>query len=276
MSADLLLRPVPIPVRQVTASRVRTGAWRMLRGSLAIGLFLLLWETAPRLGLVDRTFLPPVSGVARAWWGLVQDGSLWTNTRASLYRAGAGFSLALLIAVPLGLLLGWYRPIATVLSPLLELFRNTAALALLPVFVLVLGIGETSKVAIVTYSCLWPVLLNTIAGVKGVDPLLVRAARSMGLSPLRLFQKVVLPGAVPTIFTGVRLAGAYSMLVLLAAELVGAKAGLGYLITADQSSFLIPQMYAGIVTISLLGMAINIALQLLERRATRWRVDAQS
>jgi NitT/TauT family transport system permease protein len=112
--------------------------------------------------------------------------------------------------------------------------------------------------------------------VKGVDPLLVRAARSMGLSPLRLFQKVVLPGAVPTIFTGVRLAGAYSMLVLLAAELVGAKAGLGYLITADQSSFLIPQMYAGIVTISLLGLTINVALQLLERRATRWRVDARS
>ena len=273
MSADLLLRPATVPVRTV---HVRTSAWRALRGSLAIGLFLLLWETAPRLGLVDRTFLPPVSEVATAWWGLVQDGSLWTNTRASLYRAAAGFSLALLIAVPLGLLLGWYRPLATVLSPLLELFRNTAALALLPVFVLVLGIGETSKVAIVTYSCLWPVLLNTIAGVKGVDPLLVRAARSMGLSPLRLFQKVVLPGAVPTIFTGVRLAGAYSMLVLLAAELVGAKAGLGYLITADQSSFLIPQMYAGIVTISLLGMAINVALQLLERRATRWRVDAHS
>jgi NitT/TauT family transport system permease protein len=250
--------------------------WRVVRGSLAIAAFLLLWEAAPRLGLVDRTFLPPVSEVARAWWGLLRDGSLWTNTRASLYRAAGGFSLALVLAVPLGLLLGWYRPLATALSPLLELFRNTAALALLPVFVLVLGIGETSKVAIVTYSCLWPVLLNTIAGVKGVDPLLVKAARSMGLSPLRLFQKVVLPGAVPTIFTGVRLAGAYSMLVLLAAELVGAKAGLGYLITADQSSFLIPQMYAGIVTISLLGMAINVALQLLERRATRWRVAAQS
>lgn len=274
MSADLLLRPthVTTPVRR----RLRGVAWGVLRSSVAIALFLAVWEGAPRVGVVDRTFLPPISEVVQAWWGLVQDGSLWANTRASLLRAGLGFSLALLIAVPLGLVLGWYRPVATLLTPLLELFRNTAALALLPVFVLVLGIGETSKVAIVTYACLWPVLLNTIAGVKGVDPLLVRAARSMGLSSLRLFQKVVLPGAVPTIATGVRLAGAYSMLVLLAAELVGAKAGLGYLITATQSSFLIPQMYAGIVTISLLGMAINLALQLLERRTTRWRVDARS
>jgi NitT/TauT family transport system permease protein len=255
---------------------VRRTVTQVLRGSVAIALFLVLWQAAPALGLVDRTFLPPFTEVAHAWWGLVQDGSLWANTRASLQRAALGFGLAVVIAVPLGLVLGWYRPVARLVNPLLEVFRNTAALALLPVFVLVLGIGETSKVAIVAYSCVWPVLLNTIAGVKGVDPLLVRAARSMGLRPLRLFQKVVLPGAVPTIFIGVRLAGAYSMLVLLAAELVGAKAGLGYLITSAQSSFLIPEMYAGIVTISLLGLAINGALQLLERRATRWRVDARS
>jgi NitT/TauT family transport system permease protein len=244
--------------------------------TLAIALFLALWEIAPRAGLVDRTFLPPFSEVVRAWVALAQDGSLLDNTRASLSRAVLGFGLALAIAIPLGLVLGWYRPVANLLNPLLEVFRNTAALALLPVFVLILGIGETSKVAIVTYSCLWPVLLNTIAGVKGVDPLLVRSARSMGLSSPRLFQKVVLPGAVPTIFTGVRLAGAYSILVLLAAELVGAKAGLGYLITASQSSFRIPEMYAAIVTISLLGLVINQALLLLERRATRWRVDARS
>ena len=100
------------------------------------------------------------------------------------------------------------------------------------------------------YACSWPILLNTIAGVRTVDPLLIRSARSMGLSTLRLFQKVILPAAVPTIFTGVRLAGAYSILVLVAAEMVGAKAGLGYLINSAQYNFAIPDMYAGIITIS--------------------------
>ncbi|MCW2620532.1 MAG: Nitrate/sulfonate/bicarbonate transporter permease, permease protein [Frankiales bacterium] len=277
MPADLLVRPAATaPPAPAHAWRVLWLTGRLLRATVAIALFLALWEIAPRVGLADRTFLPPFSEVAQAWWGLVQDGSLRDNTEASLKRALGGFVLAVLIAVPLGLALGWYRPLAEVLNPLLEVFRNTAALALLPVFVLVLGIGETSKIAIVTYSCVWPVLLNTMAGVQGVDPLLVRSARSMGLSAPQLFRKVVLPGAVPTIFTGVRLAGAFSILVLLAAELVGAKAGLGYLITASQSSFQIPDMYAAIVTISLLGLVLNQALLLLERRATRWRVDARS
>lgn len=274
MSADLLVRARPVAPAPVAATL--RGVGRVLRATIAIAVFLVLWEIAPRTGLADPTFLPPFSEVAQAWWALARDGSLWDNTQASLVRALAGFGLAVTIAVPLGLLLGWYRSVGQVLNPLLEVFRNTAALALLPVFVLILGIGETSKIAVVTYSCVWPVLLNTIAGVKGVDPLLVRSARSMGLSAPQLFRKVVLPGAVPTIFTGIRLAGAFSILVLLAAELVGAKAGLGYLITASQSSFQIPDMYAGILTISLLGLVINQALLLLERRATRWRVDSRS
>ncbi len=113
---------------------------------------------------------------------------------------------------------------------MLEIFRNTAALALLPVFVLILGIGETSKIAIVAYACFFPVLLNTISGVASVDPQLLRTARVLGLSPVATFRKVVLPAAVPTIFTGIRIAGASAMLVLIAAEMIGATAGLGYLI----------------------------------------------
>jgi NitT/TauT family transport system permease protein len=175
------------------------------------------------------------------------------------------------IAVPLGLLLGWYRPVSELLTPVLELARNTAPLALMPVFVLILGLGETSKITIILYSCTWPILLNTISGVRTVDPLLIKSARSLGLSSPRLFQKVILPAAVPTIFTGIRLAGTYSILILIAAEMVGAKAGLGYLINYSQFNFQIPQMYAGIVTISLIGLFINLGLQALERRFSRWR-----
>nr|WP_106982994.1 ABC transporter permease [Streptomyces sp. NRRL S-237] len=252
------------------------GRWlraTVLRSAALVAL-LVLWETAPRLGLVDATFLPPVSEVATAWWDLLGNGQLGQHTRASLARSFGGFAIAVVVAVPLGLLIGWYRPVAAFLGPLLEVFRNTAALALLPVFVLLLGIGETSKVSIVVYACLWPVLLNTISAVGNADPTLVRLARSMDLSTPRLFQKVILPSSVPAIFTGIRLAGAVSILVLVAAEMIGAKAGLGYLINASQYNFAIPQMYAGIITISAVGVAFNQLLVTIERRLSTWRVPA--
>ena len=241
--------------------------------TVAIAALAAVWEAVPRLDLVDATFLPPLSEVLKAWWALLVSGQLGQHVEASLVRSLSGFGLAVAVAVPLGLLIGWYRRLAMVLNPLLELFRNTAALALLPVFVLVLGLGETSKVAIILYGCAWPILLNTISGVRTVDPLLVKSARSLGLPPLRLFQKVVLPAAVPTIFTGIRLAGAYSILILIAAELVGAKAGLGYLITSAQFNFDVPDMYAGIITVSAIGLAINQLLVAVERRFSTWRTS---
>ncbi|MET8231244.1 ABC transporter permease [Micromonospora sp. NPDC005298] len=258
------------------AARLLGVGGKVLHRTAAIVALAAIWEGAPRLGLVDRVFLPPLSEVLVAWWELLRSGQLAEHVGASLTRSLAGLGLAVLTAIPLGLLIGWYRPLAELLSPLLEVFRNTAALALLPVFVLILGLGETSKIALVLYACSWPILLNTIAGVKGVDPLLIRSARSMGLDHLRLFQKVILPAAVPTIFTGVRLAGAYSILVLVAAEMVGAKAGLGYLVNYAQYNFAIPDMYSGIITISAIGLVVNQLLVALERRFSTWRVDVSA
>ncbi|MFI2457856.1 ABC transporter permease [Streptomyces sp. NPDC019539] len=264
-------------VRRTVLRTVRRLPYLLLKGatkSAAIVALLLLWEIAPRAGLVDRTFLPPFSEVADAWWGLAADGQLADNARASLARSFSGFGIAVAVAVPLGLLIGWYRPIADLLGPLLEVFRNTAALALLPVFVLLLGIGETSKISIVVYACTWPILLNTISAVRHVDPTLLKLAKSMDLSAPRLFQKVILPASVPVMFTGIRLAGAVSILVLVAAEMIGAKAGLGYLINASQYNFAIPQMYAGIITISAIGVLFNQFLVTVERRLSSWRVPA--
>ncbi|MBP1781798.1 ABC transporter permease [Micromonospora chalcea] len=270
-------RPVAAPPAPAVAPR-RPGrllglGGRALHRSAALLALAAIWETAPRAGLVDRVFLPPLSEVLAAWWELLRTGQLADHVGASLTRSLTGLALAVVTAIPLGLLIGWYRPLADLLSPLLEVFRNTAALALLPVFVLILGLGETSKIALVVYACSWPILLNTVAGVKGVDPLLIRSARSMGLNHLRLFQKVILPAAVPTVFTGVRLAGAYSILVLVAAEMVGAKAGLGYLVNYAQYNFAIPDMYAGIITISAIGLVVNQLLVAGERRFSTWRVD---
>jgi NitT/TauT family transport system permease protein len=257
-----------------TAPRRRAGwtvASRVARRSVAVVAFLALWEIVPRIGLVEATWLPPLSTVLDGWWGLARSGDLTENVVVSLQRSLGGFAISIVVAVPLGLLIAWYRPLADMLDPLLEVFRNTAPLALLPVFTLILGIGETSKVSLIVYGCVWPILLNTIGGVRGVDPLLIKSARSVGLSSPRLFQKVILPAALPTIFTGIRLAGAASILMLIAAEMVGAKAGLGYLINTTQVNFEIPQMYAGILTVSVIGVLFNHILVRLERRLSRWR-----
>lgn len=268
--------PVVSPARREPLHRIAGVGSAVGRRTIAVIVFLAVWEAAPRAGLVDRTFLPPVSDVIPALWELARNGQLWSNTQASLARSLSGFALAIGVAVPLGLLVGWYRPLADLLNPLLELFRNTAAIALLPVFILILGIGETSKIAIVVYACVWPILLNTINAVRTVDRTLVKSARSLGLSAPRIFQKVILPASVPTIFTGIRLAGATSILVMVVAEMVGAKEGLGYLINASQQNFAINDMYAGIVAISLIGLVFNQLLVLTERRFTRWQTPLES
>ncbi|MFE7742017.1 ABC transporter permease [Nocardia sp. NPDC057455] len=273
----------PAPVRQAPAAPtfvtravrvVSRLAWRVFKPTIVIALFLLLWQLAPTFGLVDEVFLPPFSTVLQAFADLVASGEMWTHISASLNRSLVGYTLALAAGIPVGIAIAWYKPVADFLNPILELFRNTAALALLPVFLLILGIGETSKVAIVVYASFFPILLNTITGVRTVDPLLVKSAASLGFSPLRLFQKVILPAALPSIFTGLRMAAASSILVLLAAEMFGARAGLGYLITAAQQNFAIPNMYAGILAISLLGLGFNGLLVALERRLSRWRAPA--
>jgi NitT/TauT family transport system permease protein len=268
---------------QRTTAAARLGGAARLAGragwkSLAVLLFLALWELGPTYlaSPSARVFLPPLHDVVAAGLNLLANAQLQNHLQASLTRSVSGFSIAVVSAVVLGLLIAWYGWLSSFLNPLLELFRNTATLALLPVFTLLLGIGEESKITIVAYAAFFPVLLNTIAGVRTVDPLLIRAARSLGLNSFRLFQKVILPSAVPTIFTGLRMAGTSSILVLIAAEMVGAKAGLGYLIVNSQMSFLIPDMYAGIVTVSVLGLAVNALLVALERHFSRWRTAVGS
>ncbi|SDX72350.1 ABC transporter permease [Paenibacillus sp. CF384] len=251
------------------AAGVHVRKW--FRNLVVIVAFLVLWELAPRSGLVDSTFFPPLSEVLKAWWGLLLSGDLAAHTEASLTRSLGGFLLALLVSVPIGLAIGWWKPVAAYLNPLLEVMRNTAPLAILPVFILLLGLGETSKISIVFYACFFPLLLNTISGVKNVDPLLIKSAKSMGLSSVALFRKVIIPAAIPTIFIGIRQSGAASILVLVAAEMVGAKSGLGYLIQYTQFSFQIPEMYAGIVSISVIGLILNYAILYIERKLTSWR-----
>ncbi|MCR6476019.1 ABC transporter permease [Variovorax sp. ZS18.2.2] len=244
---------------------------RVAERGIGIAIFLALWEALPRLGIVSDAYLSPPSAVVASIAQLVDTGQLWKHLAASLQRSLWGLLLASFFGVVLGLLIGSSKRLAAIVDPVLQLFRQTSAFALFPVFILFLGIGELSKVAIIFWASFWPVLLSTVSGVKQVDRLLVNSALSMGASQRFIFFKVVLPASLPSIFTGVRLAGAYSITALVAAEMIGAHSGLGFLTLNSQETFQIPTMYAGILLLAVLGLLLNYLLALLERRLLRWR-----
>ena len=268
MSAVLEAPVVRSPSRLLKLAR---SLGRVAERSIGIVLFLALWEALPRLGIVSDAYLSPPSAVLASIVQLLENGQLWKHVAASLQRSLWGLVLASVAGVVLGLLVGGFRRLAAIVDPVLQLFRQTSAFALFPVFILFLGIGELSKVAIIFWASFWPVLLSTVGGVKQVDRLLVNSALSMGASRRFVFFKVVLPASLPSIFTGVRLAGAYSITALVAAEMIGAHSGLGFLTLNSQETFQIPTMYAGILLLATLGLLLNYLLALLERRLLRWR-----
>jgi len=259
------------PAPRRTLARFAQFVGRFAERAAGILLFLALWEALPRLGIVSDAYLSPPSAVLASIGQLLDNGQLWKHVAASLQRSLWGLVLASSAGVLLGLLVGGFRRLAAIVDPVLQLFRQTSAFALFPVFILFLGIGELSKVAIIFWASFWPVLLSTVSGVKQVDRLLVNSALSMGASRRFVFFKVVLPASLPSIFTGVRLAGAYSITALVAAEMIGAHSGLGFLTLNSQETFQIPTMYAGILLLAVLGLLLNYLLALLERRLLRWR-----
>ncbi|MDF2873567.1 MAG: putative transporter permease protein [Sporomusa sp.] len=238
---------------------------------MGIVVLLMLWEFLPRMNIVDKNFLPPFSVVIATFWKILLSGELVEHIFVSLKRSVAGFFLGIGLSVPLGFVVGWFKQAEFYIDPIIQLCRQTSTLALLPVFMLVFGIGELSKVAIVFWGVWSAILLNTINGVKGVDPLLIKAAKSMGSSQLTIFYKVVFPAALPSIITGIRLSATSSILVLIAAEMMGASSGLGYLLMDTQLKYLIPKMYAAIMTMSLIGIIVNYVIVFFEKKVSRWR-----
>lgn len=259
-----------IPGR-VVRRKPRADFSTLYLGLPLIGVFLLLWEIAPRLGWLNPIFFPPFSEVMVALRELAASGTLALHILASLQRAAYGFALAVAVAIPLGFLMGRYSRFEKCTDLLVQTLRNTSQFALLPVFILLLGIGEASKIAITFYASVFFLLINTISGVKAVDPLLIKAARSMGTSDLDMFRKVILPASIPSIVSGARLAVKSSVVAVIGAEMLAAKSGLGYLIQNSQLMMQTADMYAGILTLTLIGLAINYLLVWFEKRATRWK-----
>jgi NitT/TauT family transport system permease protein len=244
----------------------------LLASSISIIIFVVLWEIAPRAGWVKETFIAPPSVIVATIWQLIADGILLGHIRVSLFRAIGGFGLSAVIAIPLGFFLGGGYPLfARIATPLVRLLGEANPFALFPVFILLFGIGEFSKVAMIFWVCLWPILLNTITGVKEVDPLLIKSARSMGVGGIDLFFKVMMPAASPSIFHGLKMSSGVAFFMLIAAEMIGASSGLGWLVWNAQTNYQIPKLFAVTVTISLLGLSLNYLFGKLEKRLISWK-----
>ena len=237
--------------------------------------FLLLWEAAPRLGWADPQFIPPLSRVLLAGSQLALSGELFVHSAASLQRTLIGLLLAVVLAVPLGFILGGLFPaLARFFQPLLEVLGQLNAFSLFPIFILFFGIGEIAKISIIFWSSIWPVLFTTIAGVQQVDPLYIKSARSMGSDRSTIFFKVILPGAAPSIFTGIRMGSSVAFLMLIAAEMIGASAGLGWLVHNASMNSVMARLFAATITIALLGMGLNYIIHWLESTIVTWKQQA--
>jgi NitT/TauT family transport system permease protein len=242
-------------------------------GSLSIITFVAVWEIVGRTGIMNVRFFPPFSKVVFALWDLTITGTLYKHISVSLQRALTGYTLGLCFAVPLGIAIGVSRRFEQFINPLLQLFRNLSVFSLLPVFILLFGIGETSKIAVIFWGVLWNVLLNTVAGVKNVDINLIKGARAMGTGRIRLFATVILPGALPHIFSGMRISATTSITILIAAEMLGASRGLGFALHFYEANMMIPRMYGIIIVMAILGLILNFILEGVEKHSFRWRHD---
>ena len=221
-------------------------------------------------GWVNPAVFPPLDSIATALWKGLASGALLDDIAISLQRSGLAFGAAVALGIPLGLFMGQIAAVERALDPILQLFRQTSALALYPVFILLLGLGEASKVFVIFWATLFPVLLATIGGVKQVDRKLVEMAQTFGAGRLTVFRRVVLPASVPAIFVGLRLSATTALLLLIAAEMIGANKGVGFQVMNAQYNFQIPLMFAAIFLLAGLGLAANLVLVLLQRRLCRW------
>jgi ABC-type nitrate/sulfonate/bicarbonate transport system permease component len=212
-----------------------------------------------------------VSQIAVAWADGIFGGDILHQILPSLWRIFCGFALACVVAIPLGLLMGTSSFIYRLLEPLTEFIRPIPSSAYIPVAILILGIEDGMKIFVIFLACLFPVLLNTYGGVRGVDPVLVDTGRTFGLSRFQTLYQIVFPAALPSILTGMRISLGIALIVAVVCEMIAGNSGIGYFILDMQRIFRVPEMFAGIFTLGILGYLINLAFLQIEGRFLRWR-----
>ena len=235
--------------------------------ALSVIVLLIIWELICRAGIVSPLFLPSPTGILSALAAMVAGGEIAASLAASMYRIVLGFVLGSVIGLAVGLFTGTSALIDRIGSPIVNALYPIPKIALLPLFILWLGIGELSKVTIIALGVFFPVAMNTYSGV---DPLLIKVAVSFNATRWMTLKKVVLPAALPMIFAGLRLAAGTSLLLLVAAEMIAAQEGIGALILHYGDLMITDRLMAGVIVLSLLGLVFNLLLQWAENRAIPW------
>jgi ABC-type nitrate/sulfonate/bicarbonate transport system permease component len=245
---------------------------RPLRVAALLGL-LAAWEIVARIGWVPVLFLPSPLGVLAEGWEMVRSGELLGHVASSLHRLLLGFAAGALLGVAVGITVGFFAAAEAVGTPLIAATFPIPKIALLPLLILWLGLGEPSKIAVIALGVFFPMAINTFTGVRQADPLLVRAAVAFGARRGSVIRKVVLPSALPMIFAGLRLGAGTALLLLVAAEMIAVESGIGFLVLHAGNLMQTTKLMVGIVVLSLLGVLSHWGLGRLERLAVPWRAS---
>jgi NitT/TauT family transport system permease protein len=235
-----------------------------------IGL-LVIWQLLIMLGLGDRRFIPAPSDIAERFVTMMASGELAQHTASTLWRVFAGFAVGAAPAIAIGLLMAMYRPVRIFFDPLIAMLFPIPKVALTPLLLLTFGVGDASKIALVAIATFFPVIINTYAGAANIDKIYWDVAKNFGASETVMFTRIVFFGALPMIFAGLRIALAVSFIVVVAAEFVASKTGIGYLIWNSWELLQVDIMFVGIATIGILGLITSALFQEIERKVIPWK-----
>jgi ABC-type nitrate/sulfonate/bicarbonate transport system permease component len=234
---------------------------------------LAVWQILLMLGFGDRRFVPAPSDIAVRFVRLAASGELETHVAVTLWRVFAGFFIGAIPAIAVGMLMAMFRPVRIFFDPLIAAIFPIPKVALMPLLLLAFGFGDASKIALVAIAVFFPVIVNTYAGAANIEKIYWDVARNYGASQTVLFTRVVFFGALPMIFAGLRIALAVSFIVLVAAEFVASKNGIGYLIWNSWELLQVDIMFVGIVTIGILGLITSALFQEIERKVIPWKAE---
>lgn len=241
-------------------------------GWLAFALFLIIWEIIPYTGWVRPIFTSSPSRIFVAAQWLFANG-FWHDIRVSATEFGLGFGFAAVSAIPLGILLGWYRRLRAMLDPFVSALYATPRVALLPLLILWLGIGIHSKVAVVFLGAFFPILVNVMSGMRTIDETLLKCARAFGANDWQIFTTLALPSTVPFTIAGMRLGVGRGLVGIVVGELVASTAGIGHMMSIAGATFQTDKVFVGIILLAGSGMAITTLLKQVEARFESWRPE---
>lgn len=263
------------PIRRAVRPRdeqVESVRERRLLGVVSVVVLLGGWELVAALRIKPKILLPGPLDVAQAFQHIFSSSTIWDDLRVSGEELLYGYLLAVLVGVTLGIAFGWYRRLGYLFDPIVNFMYAVPRVALTPLLIIWLGIGLTSKVALVFLIAVFPVLINTSSGVRSLEPQLLRAARCFGASDLQMFRTVALPASVPFILSGLRLAIGQALIGVFVAELVGSQYGIGQLMNNAGDQFQTDVVFAGLLIFAISGVVLTSLLRRVEQHFAAWRI----